>query len=277
MMPAPCFSQEFAPTSVALAETQSMFLDSLLGDPDWLVRYAKNEAGESMPVGLIRQVLRQSHEYRAHGLRKMLAVSYAEKGIYELSESELTPERVLEIIRDVEQRMLYQEGSGRPILSIPHLLAGESSAYYHGYVLAQIAVFQTRDFFLKRDGHIADNPNVGRDLTQGYWRPGNSVSFLDLVQRLTGEPFSPRATVELVNKSLDDVYRDADDSIARERELPRRSGPVELGCEITVIHGDETIATTNGGDFARMSEGFASWIREQEELARETSDRSMAG
>lgn len=37
----PCFSQEFPPTSMAYAETQSMFCDSLLDDADWLKRYAK--------------------------------------------------------------------------------------------------------------------------------------------------------------------------------------------------------------------------------------------
>ena len=38
----PCFSQEYAPTSMAYAETQSMFCDSLLSDADWLMRYARN-------------------------------------------------------------------------------------------------------------------------------------------------------------------------------------------------------------------------------------------
>ena len=38
----PFFSQERAPTSVAYAELQSMFLDSLAGDAAWLGRYARN-------------------------------------------------------------------------------------------------------------------------------------------------------------------------------------------------------------------------------------------
>ncbi|KAK3245048.1 hypothetical protein CYMTET_45365, partial [Cymbomonas tetramitiformis] len=36
----PFFSQERAPTSVAYAENQSMFLDSLVGDAAWLAKYA---------------------------------------------------------------------------------------------------------------------------------------------------------------------------------------------------------------------------------------------
>ena len=42
----PLFSQERAPTSVAYAENQSMFLDSLVGDAAWLARYAKTVTGE---------------------------------------------------------------------------------------------------------------------------------------------------------------------------------------------------------------------------------------
>ena len=38
----PLFSQERAPTSVAYAETQSMFLDSLVGDAAWRGRYARD-------------------------------------------------------------------------------------------------------------------------------------------------------------------------------------------------------------------------------------------
>ena len=56
---APCFSHEFAPTSVAYAETQSMFLDSLLGDADWRRRYAKDKDGNAMPVALIEKAIRE--------------------------------------------------------------------------------------------------------------------------------------------------------------------------------------------------------------------------
>ena len=55
VMNAPCFSQEFAPTSVALAETQSMFCDQYLSDADWRTRYARDAEGRlrrmSLPPG----------------------------------------------------------------------------------------------------------------------------------------------------------------------------------------------------------------------------------
>ena len=130
-MPSPCFAQEFAPTSVAFAEVQSMFLDSIIGDADWQTRYATTAAGEPMPFGLIEKAIRASQPFAAHGLRAMFTVPYCEKAIYEIPDDELTAGRVLDEIAAVERRMLGMERSSRPALSVPHLLAGESSAEEH--------------------------------------------------------------------------------------------------------------------------------------------------
>lgn len=50
--------------------------------------------------------------------------------------------------------------SPRPLLSVPHILADESSCYYHGYVLAEMSVHQTRDHFTSTLGTIVDNSQV---------------------------------------------------------------------------------------------------------------------
>jgi Zn-dependent oligopeptidase len=47
-------SPRVPPTSMAYAETQSMFCDSLLDDADWLKRYARNAAGEPILMRLSR-------------------------------------------------------------------------------------------------------------------------------------------------------------------------------------------------------------------------------
>jgi Zn-dependent oligopeptidase len=264
-MPAPCFAQEFAPTSVAFAETQSMFLDSLMGDADWLARYALNDAGESMPLDLIKRRIENEYRLRAYSLRRMLVVSYVEKAIYEMSEEELTAENILRTIRELEEHFLTLPASSRPVLSIPHLLAGEASAYYHGYTLAQMAVYQTRAFFLKRDGRLMDNPAIGRDLAEHYWRPGNSRTFLQMIEDLTGEPFSARATVALVNKPMSEAFAEAEVLYENERTVVRSTGPIDLGATITIAHGDQVIASTaDGDDFETVSAKFGNWIRSQE-------------
>ena len=80
--------------------------------------------------------------------------------------------------------------TSRPLLSVPHILSDEASCYYHGYVLAEMAVRQTRHHFLAQHGAIVDNPQVGAALTNWYWRAGNSEPFLSLVQNLTGKPLT---------------------------------------------------------------------------------------
>lgn len=64
----------------------------------------------------------------------------------------------------------------RPLLSVPHILSDESSAYYHGYVLAEMSVHQTRTYFLSKYGHLTDNPEVGREITETYWKVGHACA-----------------------------------------------------------------------------------------------------
>jgi peptidase M3-like protein len=260
-MPAPCFGQEFAPTSVGFAETQSMFLDSLLGDADWRARYALDREGRAMPWELMERGIRKTQPFAAWSVRSMLVVCYAERAIYEIPDRELSAERVLATIRDVERRLLFlDEGSPRPVLAVPHLLSGESSAYYHGYVLAEMAVEQTRERFAERDGHLVDNPRIGPDLERAYWRPGNSVRFADAVERLCGRPLGAAALAASVNRDADTALREAREKVDRLASVPKPSGPVRLGADLTVIHGRETIARLEHGDFDAFAATFARWI-----------------
>lgn len=260
-MPAPCFGQEFAPTSVGFAETQSMFCDSLLEDADWLTRYARTRKGEPMPFSRIEQAIGVRQPFAAWVVRAMLAVCYAERGIYELSERDRTPERVLELVRDVERRMLFlPRGGPRPVLAVPHLLAGESSAYYHGYVMAEMAVEQTRNFFLARDGHLVDNPRIGPDLARHYWSPGNSRAFGDFVQGLTGSPLSAAPLADRVNKTVRDALADARAAIGRLASIPEVAGPATLNARIRVVHGKERVAELGAAGFDAFSNDFARWV-----------------
>ncbi len=263
-MPAPCFSQEFAPTSIAFAETQSMFMDNVVEDADWLTRYAIDENGNSMPFDLIKKILDEQHTFRAHLMRKLMIVPYFEKAIYELPEEELTAENILRIGREIESKMVFQSSDSRPILSVPHILDSESSAYYHAYVLALMAVYQTREFFLKRDGFIMDNPNIGRDMAKTYWNLGNSKPFLEFIKDLTGDPFSAKATVNLVNMDLEDVYRKAEADIKREKDQPHFEGPIDLDATVSMIHGDENISSSINSSFELMAEKYNSWIQSKD-------------
>lgn len=260
LMNSPCFSQEFAPTSVAYAETQSMFLDSIISDADWLTRYAKNESGETFPFELIERIITEGQPFIAMTIRSMLGVCYAEKAIYEMSEAELIPENIIKTLAEIEKRMYSLSASPRPILAVPHLLAGESSAYYHGYVLAEMAVQQTRTYFMEKYGYICDNPNIGPELENGYWKSGNSVPFMTLVENLTGKPFSADALVAESNRTVAEAITEAKRLVEHSHSSPQAKDHTDLAASIRVIHGNEEIAKFSNGDFAKANEKFETWV-----------------
>ncbi|MEZ6105468.1 MAG: M3 family metallopeptidase [Pirellulaceae bacterium] len=258
-MPAPCFSQEFAPTSVAYAEIQSMFMDTLLSDPDWLVYYATNRAGERFPFELIRKLIEAKQPFRAFYLRSMLVVPYVERAIYELPEQELTVENVLKITREIETRILGQP-SHRPVLSVPHLLAGESSAYYHGYVLADMGVFQTRDHLYDKLGSLTDNPRVGPILRERFWETGNRYNVNQYMERMTGQPLSAKPIAEIVSANVEGVVERCHQWYRFAAEGRVFDGEVNLNASIAVRHGNEVIADTEVDTFAEADRKFRQWI-----------------
>lgn len=82
-------------------------------------------------------------------LRSLLAVPYFEKALYELPEQQLNPQTLQALADDTERRI--QGGlSPRPLLSVPHILADESSCYCHGWV--------ERNGVTKPAGHVFSTP-----------------------------------------------------------------------------------------------------------------------
>jgi hypothetical protein len=260
---APCFSQEFPPTSMAYAETQSMFCDSLLEDADWLKRYALDRQGEPVPDRLVRARIEALQPFRAFNERSILAVPYFEAALYAMDDDRRTPEAVLELARSCEQRILGVPCSPRPLLAIPHLLNQESAAAYHGYLLAHMAVYQTRAFFLERDGFLADNPAVGPDLARHYWAPGNSVSHDQTLRGLTGEGFNSRHLAEACSLPADAAWTRAEASMAAAaRRGQPELGPGGLDATLRVVHGAELIADNSQSESA-LCAAFEGWIAER--------------
>ncbi|HDL8286042.1 TPA: peptidase M3 [Yersinia enterocolitica] len=246
----PCFSQEFPPTSMAYAETQSMFCDSLLDDADWLKRYAKNSAGESVPDALIQESIQARQPMRAFNDRHILLVPYFEWQLYQWDDAQCTPEAMTQLARDIELKILGVSGSPRPTLAIPHLLSMESACSYQGYLLALMAVEQTRAFFLKRDGYLTDNPAIGPDLAEHYWRPGNSVSHDETLRSLTGEGFNPDYLAKVCNQTVEEAWREAQKTIELAAIRPQPTANFDLDVTLRVVDGDELLADNSRGDEA---------------------------
>ncbi|WKZ91263.1 M3 family metallopeptidase [Chimaeribacter arupi] len=256
---APCFSQEFAPTSMAYAETQSMFCDSLLDDADWLKRYALDDNGEPVPDALIRAGIEARQPMRAFNERHILLVPYFEWSLYQMAEADLTPAAITQLARETEQRILGVD-SPRPTLAIPHLLSMESACSYQGYLLAMMAVEQTRHFFLQRDGYLTDNPAIGPDLAAHYWQPGNSVSHNDTLLSLTGEGFNPDYLAQACNQTAEQAWQQAQVTIVSAATRPQPAADFDLEAAIRIVDGERVIADNREGDEG-MCGDFAAYIR----------------
>jgi oligoendopeptidase F len=248
----PLASQERAPTSVAYAETQSMFLDSLVSDAAWRAKYAKNAQGQVLPFEIIQQEIEATHPFAVFQLRAMLVVSYFEKALYELPDEQVTAETILQLATTMEDKI--QGGpSPRPLLSVPHLVSDEASCYYHGYTLAEMCVHQTRAFFKERDGYIVDNPKVGPTLKAAYWECGNTRPFLELVQELTKSPLAGDSWVAMLNEPIADKirrekqeYEQALSSTTNSTSTTTAlSDDVDLNMTVRFVDGDTLIADSN--------------------------------
>lgn len=255
---APCFSQEFPPTSMAYAETQSMFCDSLLDDADWLKRYARNAAGEAVPDALIKEMIEARQPFRAFNERQIALVAYFERDLYAMDEAKRTPEAVLALARQWERKIVGVE-SPRPLLAIPHLLNQESACAYHGYLLALMAVEQTRAYFLKRDGYLTDNPRIGPDLAAHYWGPGNGMSHDETLRSLTGEGFSAVPLAEACNLSAAEAWQQAQACMVAAQQRPSAGEGSPLDAHIRVVHGAELIADNSESE-TRMLADFEAWV-----------------
>ncbi len=257
---APCFSNEFAPTSMAYAETQSMFCDSLLTDADWLKQYALDNEGNSVPDEIIKAMISSRQPFKAYQERSILVVPYFERALYELSDEELTPENITKLARDCEKKILGLESSPRPLLAIPHLLSDESACAYQGYLLAHMAVYQTRAYFTERFGYLTDNPKIGPLLAKHYWHGGNSTSHNDTIVSLTGEGFNAKYLADECNLSVDDVWKAEQEKI-KALATRERTEVFSLQAAIKVVDGDTELASNETSDLT-MCDDFEAYILE---------------
>ena len=254
----PCFSQEFAPTSMAYAETQSMFCDSLLNDGDWLKQYACNAQGEVIPDSLIQDLVNAKQPFKAYQERSILVVPYFEWALYNCDEQLLSADYITQLARQTEQRILGLQASPRPLLAIPHLLSQESACSYQGYLLAHMAVYQTRAYFTKKFGYLTDNPNIGPLLAEHYWRPGNSISHDATLISLTGEGFSAEYLAASCNQTCEQAWQQELQKISA-AALRAQTEPAPLNASLSIVDGQQLIADNQASDNA-LCEQFENYI-----------------
>ena len=255
-----CINSEYPPMMTAWAETQSMFLDTVFSSIEWKTRYAKNADGQTYPFDLFERKVRRLHWLWPLSLGGISFVSEFEKKIYETKQ--LTPDKVFALARQMHRKYFDYRTDSLAVLNVPHLYSWESSGSYHNYGLATLALEQWRAYFLKKYGHIVDNPKVGREMSK-VWALGASKNFKEFVKLATGKKLSAGAYLEVVTRTPEQAIRIAKQRIARLAKVKSPNGPVNLGASIAMVHGKEVIAT-NAERFETMTNQYRAWLKRQE-------------
>jgi len=235
-----------------------------VSDPDWLWRHARDRNGEPPSAELLAETLREDQLFPAWDIRALVTVPFAERALYELRDDELSPDRVLEVLRSVERRLQGLSRAVRPVLAVPHLLSGESSAYYHGYVLAELAVQQTRRHFLERDGYLTDNARIGPDLGKHYWAPGNAATFDETLVRLTGSPLGTDALLRKVSRTPEQAVAEGLACLEQAKQRGASAEPLDLDAHIQIIHGREAVTSTRERGYDGAGRDFSDWVHRME-------------
>ncbi len=251
-----CINTEYPPNTVSWAETQSMFMDSISSSIEWKMRYAKNSKGEIYPFDIFERKVNAIHPLRPLEMMNVHFVMDFEKKIYECKN--LTEEFVLQAARNVHKKYFDRSEDSISALNVPHIYSWESSAYYHGYGLAELGVSQWREYFFKKYGYIVDNSKVGKEMTN-VWKHASIYKARELIKKATGKALSADAFIKDVTKSLDDILKNAKKKIARLEKVPLYTKPVHLNAKISIIHGKEKIAD-NRKSFEDMEGKFRKWI-----------------
>ena len=254
-----CLNHEYAPMSNALAETHSMFLDTMYGGIEWQTRYAKNAKGEAYPFELFEKMVRKLHVLRPLDLNGIIAVSVFEKEIYETKK--LTPEKVISITHKNFKKYFERSEDSLMLLNVPHIYGWDSSGSYHGYGLATLALSQWRKYFFKKYGYIVDNPKVGKEMEK-VWKLGSLKTFNEFVKIITGEKLKPTAYLEHVTASIPQILKSAQEKVTRLKKVKEYTKKVDLKASISMVHGKEEICN-NKKSFEDMAEKYKAWLKTQ--------------
>lgn len=254
-----CVNHEYAPMSSAWAETQSMFLDTMLTSIEWRTRYANNNKGESYPFDLFVRRVEKLTPLRPLNLNGIIFVSNFERSIYETKN--LTTEKVKDIARKAYKKYFDRSEDSLYALNVPHIYTWENSGSYHGYGLAELALEQWREYFYKKYGYIVDNPSVGKEMKK-MWELGSSKTFKECVKVATGKALSANALLKVITASKDTLIKRAQQRIKDLSGKKPHKGAIKLNAHISMVSGKEVIAT-NAKSFEDMAEKYGKWLKTQ--------------
>ncbi len=252
-------NQESEPMSTAWAEVHSMFLEAIFSSIEWKTRYAHNAHGNAYPFDLFERRTRKLHPLRPTRMRSIIFVANLERELYETKN--LTTDKILKIVKKNYRKYFDQSVDSLFVLNIVHIYDFHSSASYHGYGLAELAVYQWRDYFYKKYGYIVDNPNIGREMSR-VWKFGSRYTYKEFVKMMTGKKISADAYLRDTTLSIEKILKQSKDKIKKLESIKRFTKPVNLNTRISMVHGKKEIAN-NKKSFEHMAEQYKKWLQSQ--------------
>lgn len=252
-----CVNSEYPPSTVSWAETHSMFMDTISSSIEWRTRYAKNKNGEAYPFDLFERKIRTLSPLIPLDMMGINFVVFFEKEIYECKN--LTKDFVIKTAKKVYKKYFDRSEDSLWILNVPHIYSWESSAYYHGYGLAELGVSQWREYFFKKYGYIVDNPKVGKEMTK-IWSYASLYPAKKLIKMATGKKLSPEAFIHDVTRPLEAMLIEAKKKVKRLEKVPHYTKKIDLNGKINMVHGKKKIAD-NSISFENMDEKYKKWLK----------------
>ncbi len=196
---------------------------------------------------------------RPLGINGIIFVSNFEKEIYETKN--LTEKKVLDIAKKNFRKYFERSEDSLYALTVPHIYSWESSASYHGYGLAELALSQWREYFYKKYGYIVDNQNVGKEMKK-VWQLAGSKTYNEFVVLATGKKINSEAYLKNATATIPDILNQAKIKIARLEKVKPYTKKVHLNADIHMVHGKKEIAN-NKKSFEDMAEKYGKWLRTQ--------------
>ncbi len=254
-----CVNTEYPPETVSWAETHSMFMDLISDSIEWRTRYAKNDKGDFYPFDIFERKLKVVFPLRPLDMMYVMFVIFFEKEIYECKN--LTKNFVLKTAKKVYRKYIGRSEDSIGVLNIPHIYNWDSSAYYHGYGLAELGVHQWREYFFKKYGYIVDNPKVGKEMTK-IWSYASIYPASKLIKMATGKKLGPDTYIRNITKPLNEIIETAKKRIKRLQKVPMYNKAIKLNATISIVHGKKKIAD-NKRSFEDMNLKYKRWIQSQ--------------
>lgn len=179
------------PAHISTTEAGAMMLGRLARDAAWLERVRGLTSAQVQHLRAAVQAAESSKQLIF--VRWALVMVYFERDLYRFPELDLD-QRWWEYVTRF-QAVPCPTGRDAPDWATKIHLA-TSPVYYHNYILGELTASQLLDTIRRQTGAtLVENPAAGEFLCAEIFARGATLSWNELLARVTGEPLTPRAYI----------------------------------------------------------------------------------